>query len=93
MRIAIAVPLLLLAACNVSKDGNGTTVTLDQGKAENTLDTVGDEVKNAGGAIVADVKQTGSEVSNKVGDVDVKIDTDKDHDGNSADNNDGNKAN
>jgi hypothetical protein len=77
MRIAIALPLFLLAACNVSKDdGNGTTtVSFDQNAAENTLDTVGDQAQNIGGEIVNDVKETADKVDNKVGDVDVDVNT------------------
>jgi len=78
MRFAIAIPLLLLGACNVAKDdaNDTTTVSFDQQKAENTLDTIGDEAQNAGAAIVNDVKETGDTVKNEVGDVNVKVDTD-----------------
>ena len=82
MRIFVAVPLLFLAACNVSKDeaNDSTTVTFDQERAENTLEDVGDVAQNVGGAIVNDVQETGAKVQNEVGDVDVRVDTD----GNSA---------
>ena len=77
MRIAIALPFMLLAACNVSKDdGNGTTtVSFDQNKAEETLGTVSNEAQAAGGAIVNDVKQAGDTVQEKAGNVDIDIDT------------------
>ena len=77
MRIAIALPILLLAACNVSKDdGNGTTtVSFDQNKAEETLGTVSNGAQAAGGAIINDVKEAGDTVQDKAGNVDIDIDT------------------
>ncbi|MEO6361525.1 MAG: hypothetical protein ABIO43_13285 [Sphingomicrobium sp.] len=84
MRIAIALPLLLMAACNVSKDGNGTTtVEYDQNTAESALDTAGNKAAQIGGAIVDDVEESADKVGNKIGDVDVDVDV----------KNDGNKAN
>ena len=76
MRIAIALPFMLLAACNVSKEGNETTVQFDQNTAESTLETAGDAAQNAGAAIVNDVGQAADTVQNEVGDVDVDVDTD-----------------
>jgi hypothetical protein len=77
MRIFIAVPLLLVGACNVSKDdaNDSTTVTFDQERAENTLEDVGDAAQNIGGVIVNDVQETGQKGQNEVGDVDVDVDT------------------
>ena len=84
MRIAIALPLLLLAGCNVSQDGNGTTtVEYDQNTAEGALETAGNHAEQIGGAIVNDVGEAADKVSNKVGDVDVDVDIEAD----------GNKAN
>lgn len=77
MRLAIALPLLLLAACNVSQDNqNGeTTLSIDHSDAENTLHAAGDTAQEVGGAIVNDVKDTAAEVDNKV-DVDVDVNRD-----------------
>jgi hypothetical protein len=78
MRTAIiAIPLLVLAACNVSKDdGNGTTtVSFDQNQAEATLDTVGNQAQAVGGEIVNDVKEAGDTVQDKAGNVDIDVDT------------------
>jgi hypothetical protein len=79
MRIAIitAIPLLLLSACNVTKDDqNGaTTLSVDHSEAANTLDTVGDTAQNVGGAIVNDVQETATQVDNQV-DVDVDVNRD-----------------
>ncbi len=82
MRAAIALPLLLLiSACNVSKDeGNGTTtVSFNEDEAANTFDALGNDAKEAGGAILNDAKATGDKVADKVGNVDVDVDvkTDK----------------
>ena len=34
MRVALIIPILLLGACNVTKDGNAVTVQYDQNTAE-----------------------------------------------------------
>ena len=82
MRIAFALPaLLLVSACNVSKDeGNGTTtLSFNEAEAANTLDAVSNDAKEAGGEILNDVKETSEKVANKAGnlDVDVNVKTDK----------------
>jgi hypothetical protein len=76
MRILIAVPaLLVLGACNVSKEGNAVTVQYDQNTAENTAADVGNTAQNIAADIGNDVKNTGEKIQNKVDntDVDVKI--------------------
>ena len=75
MRILIAVPLLILGACNVDRDaGNGTTtVSFDESAAANTAEDVGAAAENIGGAIANDVEKTADKVQNKVGDVDVDV--------------------
>jgi len=79
MRIALAIPLLLLGACNVTKDGNAVTVQYDQNKAETTAADVGNVAQNIGGAIASDVQQTGAKIENKVGnsDINVKVGSDE----------------
>jgi hypothetical protein len=70
MRIAIAaVPLLLLGACQVSKDDqNGTTsVTYNSDVAENAASDIGNTAENIAADIGNDVKKTGDKVENKVG--------------------------
>ena len=74
MRIALAIPLLLLGACNVSKDGNAVTVQYDQNTAENTAAAVGNTAQNIAADIGNDVKKTADKVQNT--DVDVKIGND-----------------
>jgi hypothetical protein len=79
MRIALALPILLLGACQVSKDNaNGTTtVTYNSDVAENAAADVGNTAQNVAADIGNDVKKTGDKIENKVGnkDVDVKVKT------------------
>lgn len=80
MRIALAIPLLLLGACQVSKDeANGTTsVTYNSDVAENAAADIGNTAENIASDIGNDVQQTGDKIQNKVGntDVDVNVNTD-----------------
>ena len=75
MRILLAVPLLLVTACNVNRDAdNGTTtVSFDEDTAKNAVEDAGQAAENIGGAIANDVEQTADKVQNKVGDVDVDV--------------------
>jgi hypothetical protein len=76
MRIFIAVPaLLLLGACNVSKDGNSVTVQYDQNTAENTAADIGNTAQNIGTDIGNDVQKTADKLQNT--DVNVKVGKDE----------------
>ena len=77
MRIALAIPLLLLGACQVSKDdNNGTTsVTYNSDVAENAAADVGNTAENIAADIGNDVKKTGDKLENT--DVSVKVDHDE----------------
>jgi hypothetical protein len=80
MRIVLAIPaILLVAACNVSKDGNSVTVQYDQNTAQNTAADIGNTAQNIGADIANDVQKTGKDIQNKVGnsDVDVKVGNDE----------------
>ena len=69
MRILIAIPaLLVLGACNVSKEGNAVTVQYDQNTAENTAADIGNTAQNIAADIGNDVSNTADKVQNKVGD-------------------------
>ena len=71
MRIALAIPLvLLLGACNVTKDGNAVTVQYDQNTAENAAADVGNTAQNIAADIGNDVQKTGDTLQNKIGDND-----------------------
>ena len=71
MRILIAIPaLLLLGACNVSKEGNAVTVQYDQNTAENTAADIGNTAENIAADIGNDVSRATDKVQNEVGDDD-----------------------
>ena len=81
MRIALAViPLLVLGACQVSKDnGNGTvSVTYNSDVAQNAAADIGNTAQNIGSDISNDVQNTGSKIENKVGNTDVSVNVNKD---------------
>jgi len=81
MRILIAVPaLLVLGACNVTKDGNAVTVQYDQNTAENTAADIGNSAQNIAADIGNDVAKTGDKIQNKVGNADVSVKVGKDDD-------------
>jgi hypothetical protein len=72
MRIFIAIPaLLVLGACNVSKEGNAVTVQYDQNTAQNTAADIGNTAQNIANDIGTDVKKTGDKIQNT--DVNVKV--------------------
>lgn len=78
MRIALAIPLLLLGACNVTKDGNSVTVQYDQNTAQNTATDIGNAAQNIAGDIGNDVQNTGDKLQNKIGNTDVSVKVDHD---------------
>jgi len=74
MRIAFAaIPLLVLGACQVSKDNANNTVSLTYNSdvAENAAADVGNTAQNIAADIGNDVKKEGSKVENKVGNTDA----------------------
>jgi hypothetical protein len=75
MRIMIALPLLLLGACNVTKDGNNDTVslTVNEDLAANTAANVSNDVQNVAADVGNTVENAGDKLKNT--DVDVKVDT------------------
>ena len=76
MRALIALPLLALAACQVTKDDANDSVTVEynQDVAENGLEDAGNLAENVGGAIANDVDEAADKVENT--DIDVDVDTD-----------------
>ena len=80
MRIAFALPLLLLGACQVSKDDtNGTTsVTYNGDVAENAAADIGNTAQDIGADISNDLKETGDKVQSKIDNTDVDVDVDAD---------------
>jgi hypothetical protein len=75
MRMMIALPLLLLGACNVTKDGNNDTVsvTVNEDLAVNTAANVSNDVQNIAADVGNTVENAGDKLKNT--DVDVKVDT------------------
>ena len=75
-RIALALPILLLGACQVSTDdtNDSMTVQYNQDVAENAAADIGNTAENIGGMIANDVSETADKVQNEVGDVDVDVD-------------------
>ena len=73
MRLLITLPILALAACQVSKDdGNGTiTAEFNQDVAENAAADVGNFAENVGGAIANEAE----DAANKAKNVDIDVDT------------------
>jgi hypothetical protein len=69
MRILVALPLLLLGACQVSKDNQNNTVsvTYNEEVAANAAADVGNTAENIAHDIGNDVKNTGDKLQNKVG--------------------------
>ena len=72
MRILMALPLLAMAACNVTKDGANDQVTVEYNGdvAENAVADVG----NAAEDVANDIGQVAKDVGNRVGNTDVDVD-------------------
>ena len=76
MRVLIALPMLAMAACQVTKDDANDSVTVEynQELAENGLEDAGNLAENVGEAISNDVSEAADKVENT--DIDVDVDTD-----------------
>jgi hypothetical protein len=73
MRALLALPLLAMAACQVTKDDANDSVTVEynQDVAENGLEDAGNLAENVGEAIANDVDRAADKVEN----VEVEVDT------------------
>jgi hypothetical protein len=78
MRIALALPLLALAACQVSKGNNEVSVTYNEDVAQNAAEDVGNTLENVAGDIGNDVKNESAKVENKIGNTDLSVNVNKD---------------
>jgi len=76
MRILIALPLLALGACQVSKDeaNNTVTATFNQEVAGNALQDVQNTSENVAAGVGNEIKRVGDRIGNT--DVSVNVDTD-----------------
>jgi hypothetical protein len=88
MRILFALPILMLAACNVENDATNDQVTLEYNQerledaASDAVDTVKDVARGVGNV----ASDTGRAISNEVGDIDVKVTRNRSGNDNSAGN-------
>jgi len=82
MRILIAAPLLLAAACAVERDlRNGqTTIGFDETIITNTADRIGDAAENG----AAQVERTGRSLRNEAHDIDIDLDIRRNEPGNAT---------
>jgi hypothetical protein len=76
MRILIALPLLALGACQVSKDeaNNTVSVTFNQDVAANAVEDVQNTTENVAAGVGNEVKRVGDRIENT--DVSVNVNTD-----------------
>ena len=84
MRILIAAPLLLVAACSVETDRrNGqTTIGFDEKIITNTTDQIGNAAENT----AAEIERAGQELRNDARNIDVDVDIRRRPPGNTAGN-------
>jgi hypothetical protein len=84
MRILIAVPLLLLAACSVENDPRNrqTTIGFDTNVVTNTTD----RLSNVAEDTAADLERAGQELRNEARSIDVDVDIRRNPPGNSTGN-------
>jgi hypothetical protein len=78
MRIALALPLLALAACQVSKGNNEVSVTYNEDVAANAAEDIGNTVENVAADVGNEAKSTGEKISNKVGNTDLSVNVNRD---------------
>lgn len=78
MRLIIALPLLALAACQVTTDDKNDQMTIEynQDVAENGIADAANTAEDLAGKVSNDVEQTADKVENKADNVDVDIDVD-----------------
>jgi hypothetical protein len=71
MRLILALPLLALAACQVTKNEKNDTVSAEFNGdvAENSVAAATNTAENIAADITNDVKQTANKVENKTGEV------------------------
>ena len=76
--ITTVLPLLALAACQVTKDekNDSTTVEYNGDLAENTLDAVGNQAEDIAGKIGNDVERTADKIESRVDNTNIKVDVD-----------------
>jgi formiminotetrahydrofolate cyclodeaminase len=75
----VALPLLMVAACDVKKDvaNDQTTYELNTQKIENSAEAAGNTAENAISDIGNAAKSAGDKIENTVKNVDIKVDVDR----------------
>ena len=75
MRILLAVPLLMLGACNVSKDAanNTVSVTLNEQEAQTAANDAGNTIQNIAQDVGNEAQNLGDKAKNT--DVDLNVNT------------------
>lgn len=80
MRIAFALPLLALAACNVENDSGNDSLKIEYNQQR--IEDAASDVANTAGDVASSVGnvagETGRAISNEVGDIDVDISRNRD---------------
>ena len=76
MRLILALPLLMVAACDVQKDATNdqTTYELNQQKIEDAAESVGNTAKDVASDIGNAAEDAGEKVKNRVNDIDIDVD-------------------
>jgi hypothetical protein len=78
MRMILALPLLMVAACDVKKDvaNDQTTYELNEQRIEKAAEGAGNAVEAAANDVGKSAKSAGEKVKKQVDDVHVKVDVD-----------------
>jgi hypothetical protein len=76
MRHLLMLPLLVLAACQVSKDDQNDSVTMSYN--EEVAANAASDASNFAGDVAEDVSNSAAKVGNKVDDLDVDVDVQTD---------------
>ena len=84
MRIILALPLLLMAACNVERDeaNNSTTLEFNEQRIEDAASDVGNAAEDVASGVGNVAGRTADAIGNEVGDVDVDVDVTRNESGN-----------
>jgi hypothetical protein len=83
MRIMLALPLLLVAGCNLNNDEANDQMTLEynQQRIEDAAATAANTAEEVGSSIGNIAESTGAAISNEVGDIDVDVNINRDKGG------------
>ena len=78
MRLIMTLPLLALAACQVTTDDKNDQMTIqyNQDVAENGIADAANTAEDIAGKVSNDVQQTADKVENKADNLDVNVDID-----------------